>query len=75
MTASTGETFRSIEETVRATHGPPGPAYWIGLAIAGGVAAFGAWSYSLIVRTGLHWTGLERPGMWGNLITDFVFWV
>jgi molybdopterin-containing oxidoreductase family membrane subunit len=69
------ETFRSIEDTVRATHGPPGPLYFIALAIAGGVAAFGAWAYSLCVRTGLHWTGLERPGMWGNLITDFVFWV
>ena len=67
--------FRSIEETVRATHGRPGPLYWLALAIAGSVAAFGAWSYSLVVRTGLHWTGLERPGMWGNLITDFVFWV
>jgi Ni/Fe-hydrogenase subunit HybB-like protein len=74
VTART-EAFRSIEETVRAAHGRPGPAYWITLAIAGGTAAFGAWSYSLIVRTGLHWTGLERPGMWGNLITDFVFWV
>ena len=72
---SASEPLRTIEETVRATHGRPGPAYWIGLAIAGGVAAFGAWSYSLIVRTGLHWTGLQRPGMWGNLITDFVFWV
>jgi Ni/Fe-hydrogenase subunit HybB-like protein len=72
---SAAGSFRSIEETVRATHGRPGPAYWICLALAGGVAAFGAWSYSLIVRTGLHWTGLERPGMWGNLITDFVFWV
>jgi Ni/Fe-hydrogenase subunit HybB-like protein len=69
------ESFRSIEETVSATHGRPGPAYWIGLSLAGGVAAFGAWSYSLIVRSGLHWTGLQRPGMWGNLITDFVFWV
>jgi Ni/Fe-hydrogenase subunit HybB-like protein len=69
------ESFRSIEDTVRATHGPPGPAYWLALALAGSVAAFGAWSYSLIVRTGLHWTGLQRPGMWGNLITDFVFWV
>ncbi|HEY6003235.1 MAG TPA: NrfD/PsrC family molybdoenzyme membrane anchor subunit [Anaeromyxobacter sp.] len=74
MTAKT-ERFRSIEEAVQAAHGRPGPAYWIGLAIAGGTAAFGAWSYSLIVRSGLHWTGLERPGMWGNLITDFVFWV
>jgi molybdopterin-containing oxidoreductase family membrane subunit len=72
---STAAKFRSIEETVRATHGRPGPLYWIGLAIAGGVFAFGAWAYSLVVRTGLHWTGLQRPGMWGNLITDFVFWV
>lgn len=69
------ESFRSIEETVRATHGPPGPLYWLALTLAAGVAGFGAWSYSLIARTGLHWTGLERPGMWGNLITDFVFWV
>jgi len=69
------ETFRSIEDTVRATHGRPGPLYWLALSIAGGVAAVGAWAYSLIVRSGLHWTGLQRPGMWGNLITDFVFWV
>ncbi len=53
--------FRAIEDTVRSTHGRPGPAYWIGLGIAGSVAAFGGWSYSLIVRGGLHWTGLERP--------------
>jgi len=72
---STAATFRSIEETVRATHGRPGPLYWIGLAVAASVFGFGAWAYSLVVRTGLHWTGLQRPGMWGNLITDFVFWV
>ena len=61
MTAATRDTFRTIEDTVRAAHDPPGPAYWLALALAGGVAAFGAWSYSLIVRSGLHWTGLERP--------------
>ena len=69
------EAFGSIAESVRAAHARPGPAYWLALAIAGSVAGFGAWSYSLIVRSGLHWTGLQRPGMWGNLITDFVFWV
>jgi Ni/Fe-hydrogenase subunit HybB-like protein len=67
--------FRSIEDTVRATHGKPGRAYWVALAISAGTFAFGAWAYSLIVREGLHWTGLRRPVMWGNLITDFVFWV
>jgi len=69
------EEYRRIEDTVRATHGPPGPLYFLGIIVAGAVFAFGAWAYSLIVRSGLHWTGLERPGMWGNLITDFVFWV
>lgn len=75
MTAPVSGSFRSIEETVRATHGRPGPLYWLALTLSASVAAFGAWAYSLIVRTGLHWTGLERPGMWGNFITDFVFWV
>lgn len=75
MSVPAGASFRSIEETVRATHRRPGPLYWLALAISASVAGLGAWAYSLIVRSGLHWTGLERPGMWGNLITDFVFWV
>ncbi len=72
---STARRFHAIEDTIRATHGRPGPAYWMALTASAAVFAFGAWAYSLIVRTGLHWTGLRRPGMWGNLITDFVFWV
>ncbi len=75
MTAALDARFRRIEEAALAAHGRPGPLYFLGLGIAGGAAAFGAWAYSLIVRTGLHWTGLNRPVMWGNLITDFVFWV
>ena len=67
--------FRRIEEAALAAHGRPGPLYFLGLALAGGTAAFGGWAYSLIVQSGLHWTGLARPVMWGNLITDFVFWV
>jgi len=70
-----GEDVLTIEEMVIAAHLSPGRGYWIALAIAAAAAIFGGWSYSLIVRTGLHWTGLQRPGMWGNLITDFVFWV
>jgi molybdopterin-containing oxidoreductase family membrane subunit len=72
---STAHRLRGIEDTVRATHGKPGVAYWVALAASAVLVAFGAWSYSLILRTGLHWTGLRRPGMWGNMITDFVFWV
>jgi Ni/Fe-hydrogenase subunit HybB-like protein len=72
---SVAERFRAIEETVEATHGKAGPKYWVALATSAAVFLFGAWAYSLIVRGGLYWTGLRRPVMWGNLITDFVFWV
>jgi Ni/Fe-hydrogenase subunit HybB-like protein len=67
--------FERLAATVRATHSRPGPGYFVLLLLAGGLAAFGGWAYSLIVRGGLYLTGLERPGGWGNLITDFVFWV
>jgi Ni/Fe-hydrogenase subunit HybB-like protein len=67
--------FERLESTVRATHARPGPGYFALLVAAGSLAAFGGWAYSLVVREGLHLTGLQRPGGWGNLITDFVFWV
>ena len=68
-------TSSRLQETVRATHGRPGPRYFLLLAACGAVAAFGGYAYSLIVRYGMGMTGLKRPVMWGNLITDFVFWV
>ena len=67
--------FERLQATVQATHRRPGRGYWLLLASAAALAAFGGWAYSLIVRNGLYLTGLERPGNWGNLITDFVFWV
>ena len=67
--------FERLQATVRATHGRPGRGYWILLSLSAALAAWGGWAYSLIVRNGLVLTGLERPGGWGNLITDFVFWV
>jgi Ni/Fe-hydrogenase subunit HybB-like protein len=68
-------TFKRLQEIVRATHGKPGSAYVLSVALAATAAGFGGWCYSLIVRDGLHWTNLRRPVMWGTLITDFVFWV
>ncbi len=67
--------FERLQATVRAAHGRPGRGYWLLLAAAAALAAWGGWAYSLMVRNGLYLTGLQRPGCWGNLITDFVFWV
>jgi molybdopterin-containing oxidoreductase family membrane subunit len=65
----------SLEATVEATHRRPGPLYLLALGIAGAGAATGAYAFSLVFRNGLQLTGLGRPVGWGNLITDFVFWV
>ncbi len=68
-------TFTRLEETVRATHGRPGPVYFALVGFCALLAGFGGWAYSLIIRNGMGMTGLNRPVCWGNLITDFVFWV
>ncbi|HET9596170.1 MAG TPA: NrfD/PsrC family molybdoenzyme membrane anchor subunit [Anaeromyxobacteraceae bacterium] len=68
-------TLRRLEEAVAAVPRRLGARYWLLVAGAAALAGFGGWCYSLIVRNGLQLTGLRRPVMWGNLITDFVFWV
>jgi len=67
--------FERLQETVRATHGRPGPGYFLLVALCAALAGFGGWSYSLIIQQGMVVTHLNRPVGWGNLITDFVFWV
>jgi molybdopterin-containing oxidoreductase family membrane subunit len=65
----------TVEDAVEASHRRPGAGYFLALAVTGGAAAAGAYAFSLIVREGLHWTGLGRPVGWAVDITDFVFWV
>ena len=64
-----------IEDAVHATQGRPGRGFLALLAIAAAGIAIGAYSWSLIIRFGMQYTGLNRPVGWGVLITDFVFWV
>jgi Ni/Fe-hydrogenase subunit HybB-like protein len=72
---STALTMRRLEEAVASVPRRLGTTYWLLVAGAASLAGFGGWCYSLIVRNGLQLTGLRKPVMWGNLITDFVFWV
>ncbi len=64
-----------LQSAVAAVPRRLGRGYWVLVSLAAAALGFGAWCYSLIIRQGLGVTGLRRPGMWGNLITDFVFWV
>jgi molybdopterin-containing oxidoreductase family membrane subunit len=72
---STASAFRRIDEAARAAHAPPGPGWWILVACCAALAAFGGWAASLLLRSGLHLTGLHRPVGWGSLIVNFVFWI
>ncbi len=73
--ASARRQLERVEAAARALHGRPGRWYCVALAGSAALAGFGAWSYSLLARSGLHRTGLMRPVGWGNLVVDFVFWV
>ena len=64
-----------IEDTVHATQGRPGLGFALLLAFAAVCIGIGAYSWSLIIRFGMQYTGLNRPVGWGILITNFVFWV
>jgi molybdopterin-containing oxidoreductase family membrane subunit len=64
-----------IDEAARRAHGPASPGYWLLLGASASVAAAGGWAASLLLRSGLHLTGLGRPVGWGLLIVDFVFWI
>jgi Ni/Fe-hydrogenase subunit HybB-like protein len=72
---SAAAAFARLQDSVAAVPRRLGKGYWLLVALALALVLFGAWCYSLLVRNGLYLTGLRRPGMWGNLITDFVFWV
>jgi Ni/Fe-hydrogenase subunit HybB-like protein len=75
VTARVPVTMGQLQAAVAAVPRRLGRGYWALVALAGAFVLFGAWCYSLIIRNGLVLTGLRRPVMWGNLITDFVFWV
>ncbi len=67
--------MRRIDEAALAAHARPGRAYRAALVCSGAAAAFGAWACTLLLRDGLHRTGLMRPTGWGTLVASFVFWI
>ena len=75
MSAAIAERMRAIEASVQDTQRAPGIGWGALLTLAAACIAVGAYSWSLIIRFGMQYTGLNRPVGWGVLITDFVFWV
>jgi molybdopterin-containing oxidoreductase family membrane subunit len=49
--------------------------YFLALLIPLIVILFGAYCWSVQLRTGMGVTGLQRPVFWGYYIVDFVFWI
>ena len=75
MTSSVAGQMTAIELDVQKTQGRPGLGWGVLVALALSCVCIGAYSWSLIIRFGMQYTGLNRPVGWGVLITDFVFWV
>ncbi|HEX3723895.1 MAG TPA: NrfD/PsrC family molybdoenzyme membrane anchor subunit, partial [Nitrolancea sp.] len=48
---------------------------WIGFIVLGTVLAAWAFAVAWIFYWGVGVTGLNRPGMWGFMIVNFVFWI
>jgi molybdopterin-containing oxidoreductase family membrane subunit len=71
----TSAAFEQLQGAVAAVPRRLGRGYWVLVGVTIALLAWGAVSYTIIVRNGLGVTHLHRPVMWGNLITDFVFWV
>ncbi len=49
--------------------------FWVGVIVLGALVAWWLASLSWLVYWGVGTLGLNRPVMWGFLITNFVFWV
>ena len=69
------ERMRSIDQSAEETLRPPRLGWGALVLLAVACIAIGAYSWSVIIRFGMQYTGLNRPVGWGVLITDFVFWV
>jgi molybdopterin-containing oxidoreductase family membrane subunit len=64
-----------IQARVLATQKRPSALHVLLIVLAAALAAVGGYSWSLFIRFGLGYSGLNRPVGWGVLITNFVFWV
>ena len=49
--------------------------YWLLMGFLASITLAGATAIGIMVNKGLGITGLNRPVMWGFMITDFVFWI
>ncbi|MSQ22839.1 MAG: molybdopterin oxidoreductase [Dehalococcoidia bacterium] len=49
--------------------------YWLLMGFLASITLAGSIAVGFMVNKGLGITGLNRPVMWGFLITDFVFWI
>ena len=69
------EQMRSIDQSAEDTQRPPGVGWGVLVLFSLACVGIGIYSWSLMIRFGMQYTGLNRPVGWGVLITDFVFWV
>ncbi len=82
MSAETPERVTPVPETPDADSdrmlsslSPPSRKWYLLVALLGAVIGWGAYAWSVQLRTGIGVAGINRPVMWGVYIISFVFWV
>ncbi|MBI3182981.1 MAG: polysulfide reductase NrfD [Myxococcales bacterium] len=65
----------AIQRDIAGTLGKPGGLWYLLFLTCLGMIAYGGYWWSKMLTEGFGHTGLMHPGMWGMMISSFVFWV
>jgi len=68
-------TYGTINDTVVESMVPPGKRWLIGFLVILSALSMGVFAFSVQLRHGLEWSGINHPISWGVYITNFVFWI
>jgi Ni/Fe-hydrogenase subunit HybB-like protein len=68
-------TYRKIDDTVLSTLAPPGPRYWLAVALLALGILLGATCWLIQILVGIGVGGQNNPVHWGTYLINFVFWV
>lgn len=68
-------TYAQVNRDILRTIAPPGKAYYLTLAVVILVLCWGAYAWSVQIRTGLGVAGYTLSVRWAVYIVNFVFWV
>src|SRR4051812_9582458 len=68
-------TYGDVNRDIIKTLDPPGPGWFMGMAVIAVGLAMGGYAFAMQLKYGLGVSSYTPPIFWGTYITTFVFWV